>query len=192
MKKVFSVIIATLLPFLLFGCVKSNIDMTFLKTPSSIDLTDYQDAKVNSIKEELKNLNKSNNKDEEVKNKLLSELGSTFDNSTVQINDKQFINKIINKIKDSSGSKIINGHKYASNKALYDLHLNYSHIKITENNIMDLIKEGYISDIWVFEDKLAVISKYDENAQNKIMMVGVTLDDDTFSYIKEYYKSKLK
>lgn len=187
MKKLFLVVIATLLSFSLFGCAKSNVDMSYLKIPTSINLVDNQNGKVNLIKKELKNL-KNNNKDKESQDKLLRELFVAVEESTVKIDDKEFINKI----KNSSGSVITNGTKYASNKALYDLQLNYNDIKVNENNGVDLIKEGYVFNIWIYEDKMAGITKYDETAQNKAIIVGVTLDDDTFSYIKEYYNSKLK
>lgn len=191
MKKVLLPMILILLTFVLLGCSKSHIDMSYLKTPSSIDLINNKNDEINSIKKELKKLDENGNKNEELKNKLLRDLGTSIDKFTVKINDEEFITKIINKIKSSPGSAITDGTKYESNNAIYNLHLNYSDIEITEDNIEDLVKEGYVFSIWIFEDGKALTAKYDLNAPNKMSTVGIVLDNETLNYIKEYYNSNI-
>ncbi|MGY0372917.1 hypothetical protein [Clostridium sp. JNZ J1-5] len=167
MKKVLLPMTLILLTFVLLGCSKSHIDMSYLKTPSSIDLINNKNDEINSIKKELKKLDESGNKNEE------------------------FITKIINKIKSSPGSAITYGIKYESNNAIYNLHLNYSDIEITEDNIEDIVKEGYVFSIWILEDGKAVTAKYDLNSPNKMSTVGIVLDNETLNYIKEYYNSNI-
>lgn len=187
MKRVLLSTIIIILAFVLFGCSKQDINISYLKMPSSIDLIDNKNDEINSIKKEFKNLDKGNAKYQELSNKLLGDLSTATNKFTLKINDNEFITKIINKIKGGSGFAVIDGTKYISNNAIYHLHLSYSDIKVTGDNTETLLKEGYVSDIWIFEDGMAMLPKYDLNASNKITAVGVSLDNETLNYLKEYY-----
>lgn len=170
------------------GCSKGNIDMTYIKEPSGIVLVgDKNKTEIDKIKEDLKSLKQNSNNYKQQSVALIGRMAKLTNEASIEITDKEFINKIISEIKNKKGiAADFNDKNYVSNNAAYDMQFKYAGTNITEEKI----KEGFIPDLYLYSDGTVMAAKYD--SKSDLIAVKVSLDKETTNYIKEYYDTHLK
>ncbi|MBE0069718.1 hypothetical protein [Thermoanaerobacterium thermosaccharolyticum] len=169
---------------LMSGCSYAGVSMNYVKVPDEIYLTgDLNRQKIIELNKKYEET-----KDYKTRQKLAQEIAEIGNKSIIKIDDKAFINRLINYIHVSKG-EVENILLDKSVKNYYSMQFVYKNLK--SMNTSDL-KEGYIITNVNIIDDYALIPKYDENSNNKITFLKVELSNDILNYIRNYYDSKVK
>ncbi|QSZ26465.1 hypothetical protein ACETAC_05940 [Aceticella autotrophica] len=163
--------------------------MNYIKVPDEIYLSGNENRKkvveLNNEYKSLKNTKEDILKKEEISKKI-AELKKE---STVKINDKIFINKLLNDIHNSKGIKeniILKNPNIGLLNDFFNVQFIYNDVKTSDIN---KLKEGYVFEFIIFNNQ-ALIPKYSKNTKNNISFVRVELSNNTLKYIENYYNSK--
>lgn len=170
---------------ILVGCSQNYIDMAYIKVPSSVVLVGNKNkAEIDKLVQDLKKLKQNDNNYKQQSIPLVGRIADLTKEESMEISDKEFISKITTEIKNKKGiSTNFLDTKYVSNNAIYDVKLEYDGINISDGQM----KEGYIPDIYIYDDGTAITTKYDSNSN--LIAVKVILDKSIIDYIKNYYQT---
>ncbi|KPU43283.1 hypothetical protein OXPF_27240 [Oxobacter pfennigii] len=204
-KTLFLISIVIIHTLLLTGCFNKEIKLDYIQVPDEIFIQSYENKDdVDKLGSELKEL-KTKGAGMEEQRKVLDKIGKLFNESRIQVKDKDFINKVIREIQNSEGIIEVNGATLPKSEVIFRLQFNYENIKkstvkkngnttVTEvtNNTLNDLNQVYIIDITIFSDGTTLVPRYDKTDPSNTVIVKAKLDQEIIDYITDFYSSRKK
>lgn len=185
-KKMFPFIFILSGLLLLNGCSEKKVSMDYIKIPSAVTLKgDIHRQEVDNIMSQLKQMKIDGTKNASQEQGLMSKIAELDEDASIQISDKDFIQKVIGSIAKSLGTTNPKISDISQNKEQFDLIFNYNSMNFDENKT----KDGFIPNIPIFADGNTLIPVYNEKSSNELIFIKVKLSDDVMEYIRDYYKN---
>ena len=176
--------IAILISFALIftGCFESKVKLDNIETPTEMTILSYKNKNVDKIKElesQLKDMKKKGVSQEE-QNKVSQEQSQLISKNNLIVNDRKFIDKIMNKIIKLEGTK--QGlTSEVKDKLLFV-------IEFPQNTTEKIVS---MDQVFILSDNTAYIQSYDKNSPSYPMTIKIKISKDIIKYISDYYNSKV-
>lgn len=183
--------------FLFFtGCSQKQdyINLDYIKTPNRIIIISNQySSEVEQLISKLEKLRTSNKKEDQKKVlELVDQIKQLNEIAMVEINDKDFINRVIEEIRKSKATVYKKG-KYTKQDVMFILKLEYNELKklkMSNISIPEYLEKGYIFEFVIFKDGVLNLPVYNEKDGKHISTIEVRISKEVVDYIKKIYNQK--
>ena len=179
MNKRFFLYTAILISFIVTftGCSESKVKLDNIETPTEMTILSYKNKNVDKIKElesQLKDMKKKGVSQEE-QNKVSQEQSQLISKNNLIVNDRKFIDKIMNKIIKLEGTK--QGlTSEVKDKLLFV-------IEFPQNTTEKIVS---MDQILILSDDTAFIQ-----VPSNLSSIKVKINKNIIKYISDYYNSKV-
>lgn len=196
-RKILILIHINIILFLIFtGCLQKQdyINLDYIKTPSRITIVSNEySAEVEQLISKIEKLKISDKKEDQKKVlELIDRIKRLNEITMVEINDEDFINRVITEIKKSNGTDYKKG-KYAKQDVMFIFKLEYNELKklkMSNISIPEYLEKGYIFEFVMFKDGVLNLPIYSEKDEKHISTIEVKISKEVVDYIKKIYNQK--
>lgn len=190
MSKKFFCFIAILitLTLLFAGCLNKKIKLDYIEKPNEMTIKSYDNKdKITELMFQITDMRKKGVRQEE-QEKVLREVEKLTSESTLKVNDKEFINKVMNEVIYSGGT--LEGQTItipSKDEIVFSIEFPYTVKSSSTPEKSSLI---LLNEIMIFSDSMALINVYDKDSPQKFICVKNILSKETVKYITDFYSSK--